>query len=585
MIKRLKLRFIIVNMSILTCVLISILVSIFILMYSSEVKLSYELMESISNQKNKVINNFDNVSSNIIDYGTNEFRLLNNEFDDYFNKDEKNQEPPWHPPDSDPNNYPDDNMWPFPDEHPKDDDKPFVYTSPPLTSEPYNIITEFQNNQNNTETTVVKDKEETKKYNSVTEPAITNPVNENNVNNETEKKNQNDIKNSTESSQNKITKASSLSKTTVVTNIVSKKIPDEKQHDENFPDPFKGKVKRTYIYIEFNDINHVDSIIYQYCDSENDEAVKKAAVQIFNSKKDRGKISIDKNKYRYLLKYNPPKDNYSIVFLDRTLEISTINRLLFIFIIITGIGLIFIFFISVLLANWTIKPVAKAWDQQKQFIADASHELKTPLTVISTNTDVILSNSSDTVESQSKWLNYIKNETIRMTKLVNSLLYIAKYDANETTILFKKINLSNIISSICLQYEPLIYENNKKLITDIDNNITIMGDEDKIKQLLNILMDNALKYSLNNGIIKISISLKKNKQSNVYITVSNSSETINKEQLNKIFDRFFRIDSSRNRKTGGSGLGLNIAKSIVEIHKGSINVMNKDNITSFIITF
>lgn len=583
MIKRLKLRFIIVNMSILTCVLISILVSIFILMYSSEVKLSYELMESISNQKNKVINNFDNVSSNIIDYGTNEFRLLNNEFDDYFNNNEKNQEPPWRPPDSDPNNYPDDNMWPFPDEHPKDDDKPFVYTSPPLTSEPYNIITEFQNNQNNTETTVVKDKEETKKYNSVTEPAITNPVNENNVNNETEKKNQNDIKNNTESSQNKITKASSLSKTTVVTNIVSKKIPDEKQHDENFPDPFKGKVKRTYIYIEFNDINHLDSIIYQYCDSENDEAVKKAAVQIFNSKKDRGKISIDKNKYRYLLKYNPPKDNYSIVFLDRTLEISTINRLLFIFIIITGIGLIFIFFISILLANWTIKPVAKAWDQQKQFIADASHELKTPLTVISTNTDVILSNSSDTVESQSKWLNYIKNETIRMTKLVNSLLYIAKYDANETKILFKKINLSNIISSICLQYEPLIYENNKKLITDIDNNITIMGDEDKIKQLLNILMDNALKYSLNNGIIKIS--LKKNKQSNVYITVSNSSETINKEQLNKIFDRFFRIDSSRNRKTGGSGLGLNIAKSIVEIHKGSINVMNKDNITSFIITF
>ena len=110
-----------------------------------------------------------------------------------------------------------------------------------------------------------------------------------------------------------------------------------------------------------------------------------------------------------------------------------------------------------------------------------------------------------------------------------------------------------------------------------------MGDEDKIKQLLNILMDNALKYSLNNGIIKIS--LKKNKQSNIYITVSNSSETISKEQLNKIFDRFFRIDSSRNRKTGGSGLGLNIAKSIVEIHKGSINVVNKDNITSFIITF
>lgn len=574
MIKRLRLRFIIVNMSILTCVLISILVSIFILMYNSEVKLSYELMESISNQKNKAIDNFDNISSNFIDYDTNVFKLLNQKFDDSFNNDEKNKEYPWRPPDYDSNNNPDENMTPFPDEYPKDNDKPFVYTTPPLVSEPYNnIITEVQNNQNNTETTVVKVEEETKKYNSTIEPAITNSVNENNVNIETKK----------ESLQTKITTVSSISKTTVVTNFVSKKTPDEKQHNENFPDPFKGKVKRTYIYMEFNDINHLDSIIYQYCDSENDEAVKKAAVQVFNSKKDRGKISIDKNKYRYMLKYNPPKENYSIVFLDRTLEISTINRLLFIFIIITGIGLIFIFFISILLANWTIKPVAKAWNQQKQFIADASHELKTPLTVISTNTDVILSNSNDIVKNQSKWLNYIKNETIRMTKLVNNLLYIAKYDANETNITLKKIDLSNIISSICLQYEPLIYENNKKLITDIDNNLTIMGDEDKIKQLINILMDNALKYSLNNGIIKIS--LKKNKQSNIYITVSNSSETISKEQLSKIFDRFFRVDSSRNRKTGGSGLGLNIAKSIVEIHKGSINVMSKDNITSFIITF
>ena len=157
-----------------------------------------------------------------------------------------------------------------------------------------------------------------------------------------------------------------------------------------------------------------------------------------------------------------------------------------------------------------------------------------------------------------------------MTKLVNSLLYIAKYDANETKILLKKINLSNIISSICLQYEPLIYENNKKLITNIDNNITIMGDEDKIKQLLNILMDNALKYSLNNGIIKIS--LKKNKQSNVYITVSNSSETINKEQLNKIFDRFLRLDNSLRRLNEGSGIGLSIVKSMVEVHGGSISV-------------
>lgn len=583
MIKRLKLRFIIVNMSILTCVLVSVLVSIFIMMYSSEVKLSYELMESISNQKNKSINNFDNVSSNIT--STNDFKLLNNEFDDFFNNDEKIKEEPWHPPAPDPNDNPDDNMWSFPDEHHKENyDKPPVYTSPPPVSVPDNIITEFQNN---TETTEVSTMAKTKKHNTETEPVNSNLINENNYNDSTEKSFEDDIinNNSTEVSQTKKIKVSAFTQTqtTVITKSSSQKFPDDKKHDEMFADPFKGKVKRTYIYLEFNDINHLDSIIYQYCDTENDEAVKKAAIQIFNSKKDRGKIIIDKNKYRYMLKFDPPKENYSLVFLDRTLEISTINRLLFIFIIITGIGLIFIFFISVLLANWTIKPVSKAWNQQKQFIADASHELKTPLTVISTNTDVILSNPKDSIENQSKWLNYIKNETVRMTKLVNSLLYIAKYDANEVKIMFNKIDLSNVISSICLQYEPLIYENNKKLLTDIDNGLTIIGDEDKIKQLINILMDNALKYSLNNGIIKIS--LKKIKQSIICITVSNSSDTISKEQLDKIFDRFFRVDSSRNRKTGGSGLGLNIAKSIVEIHKGSINVMSKDNITSFIITF
>jgi signal transduction histidine kinase len=129
----------------------------------------------------------------------------------------------------------------------------------------------------------------------------------------------------------------------------------------------------------------------------------------------------------------------------------------------------------------------------------------------------------------------------------------------------------------------MIFENNKSLITDIDEDLNLLGDEDKIRQLINILMDNALKYSLDEGIIKVS--LKKIKQTSVCLTISNSSVDISKDQLDKIFDRFYRVDDSRNRKTGGSGLGLNIAKTIVDSHKGNIHVVNKDNITSFIITF
>ena len=129
----------------------------------------------------------------------------------------------------------------------------------------------------------------------------------------------------------------------------------------------------------------------------------------------------------------------------------------------------------------------------------------------------------------------------------------------------------------------VVFENNKTLLSDITDNLDIVGDEDKITQLMNILMDNALKYSTENGFIKVTLS--KNKSSSVCLTVSNSSENIKQEQIEKIFDRFYRIDDSRNRKTGGSGLGLNIAKSIVESHKGHITAINKDNITSFIITF
>lgn len=576
MIKRLRFRFIIVNMSILTCVLFSILTSVFIMMYNSEVSLSYELMESIAMEENRDKfsvdnnvneNNLSNTSNLIVAkslynewYENNEDRE-DNIYDDWLD----NQRPSEYGP-----------IPPFQHEeetNPTDDDikeKPKETEKTEVTDDAKNVITTIietqknetdNSNQDSQISSNSKDFKETKPY-----------VKEGNVTSKTTCTDNIDDSETT-------SKATTTEETS--TKDSSENFYDYKKKEE-IHDPFEGKVKRSYIFVSFKDVNELEKIVYQYCDAENDESVSKAAIEIYNSKKEHGKITIDGNKYRYLYKYDAPIMMYSITFLDRTLEISTINRLLFTFIIIAGFGLIFIFFISLILANWTIKPVSKAWDQQKQFIADASHELKTPLTVISTNTDVILSNPYETVEKQEKWLSYIKNETIRMTKLVNNLLCIAKYDANRINLVYSKLDLSNILSSIAFQYEPLIYENNKTLITDIDDNIFINGDDDKIKQLINILMDNALKYSLENGIIKIS--MKKIKQSSVCITISNSSENISKEQLDKIFDRFYRVDDSRNRKTGGSGLGLNIAKTIVESHKGVIRVVNKNSITSFIIT-
>ena len=167
-----------------------------------------------------------------------------------------------------------------------------------------------------------------------------------------------------------------------------------------------------------------------------------------------------------------------------------------------------------------------------------------------------------------------------MTKLVNSMLYIAKYDSNEMKLAADRFSLSEVMSSICLQFESIIYESGKLLETDIEDNIYFKGDEDKIKQLVNILLDNAHKYSTKNGRITARLS-EDQKTGKISLSVANTSNYIEPDKMNKLFDRFYRLDCSRNRKTGGSGLGLNIAKSIVEAHGGSIKAFHENGITCF----
>ena len=541
MIKRLRRRFIIVSMTILTCVLFGILGGIFTLMYSSEVKTSYDIMEQMLKQP-------DRANAADISYKNTYLQCGNYE---------------------DPLNIP----LAYGDEY-YDDYRDF----PPETTAVTKAETKLQT------TAIAK----------TTKPAEKTTAKEkdnNNTENKTTAKKQTTL---TETTAAKSTKAESKETTTTVSKSTSataafsrtKKTdaastpPPMKPGEKREPKPFVEETKRASIYVRFNSLDNIDAIIYNYCENEDNEAVKKAVHTIVDSGKNKGTISVNTTHFRYLLKDNTMHNlGFELILLDRTIEISTVNKLLFIFIIIGSIGLIVIFGLSVILANWTIKPVEKAWDQQKQFVADASHELKTPLTVISANTDVILASPEDLVKNQTKWLNYIKTETTRMSKLVTNLLCIAKYDANQIKTIVHNFDLSNVISSICLLFEPLAFENGKILESGIQPNISFNGDEDKIKQLINILLDNALKYSSDNG--KILVSLSTDKQNKVCIDISNSSDTIPKEKLDKIFDRFYRIDDSRNRKTGGSGLGLNIAKTIVENHHGTISVKSENNVTTF----
>ena len=305
--------------------------------------------------------------------------------------------------------------------------------------------------------------------------------------------------------------------------------------------------------------------------------IHNALDEVHRRGREAGTVEIGDNSYRFL--YQPDESgSYRLVLLDRTLELSTISKLLFIFVLITAVGLLMMFGISVLLANWTVTPVAAAWEKQKQFVADASHELKTPLAVISANTEVLLANPAESVAGQSKWLSYIQSETMRMSKLITNLLSVARMDSKEerreqTPLL----QLSEAVSNVCLVFEPIIYENGKTLNTVIQRNLTIRAEEDNIKQLLSILLDNAVLHSVPKA--QITVSLSKDSQNKIRLSVANTAKDIPPEQLSHLFDRFYRVDTEGS--PNGSGLGLSIAKSIVHELGGTISVSSENQLVTF----
>ncbi|MGL5348246.1 MAG: sensor histidine kinase, partial [Peptostreptococcaceae bacterium] len=256
-----------------------------------------------------------------------------------------------------------------------------------------------------------------------------------------------------------------------------------------------------------------------------------------------------------------------VVLLDRSYLQNTVAQLLRSFILVGAVSLIVLLIISFYLTNRALRPIKETFEKQKQFIADASHELKTPLTIIKTNASLVLSNPDDTVRNQSKWINYISSQGDRMSELINEMLSLAKLDVEENKIELHSINMSKIVQSIMLGFDAIIYENGIELEENISRDIFINGDSESIKKLFSILMDNAIKHSNKSGKITVDLFKEKNK---VKLIVKNTGEGIAPEHLEKIFERFYRVDTSRVRETGGYGLGLSIAKSISTQHKGKI---------------
>ena len=253
---------------------------------------------------------------------------------------------------------------------------------------------------------------------------------------------------------------------------------------------------------------------------------------------------------------------------DKTAEMNIMHKLKRTTIIVGIISKIFLSVGAYFISGIIVRPIKDTFEKQKQFISDASHELKTPLTVISANADVLYGEIGE-----NKWLNYIQDQAGRMNVLVNDLLSLTRLENKSNNFVQTEFNLSQAIVNTALPFECQAFESNKNFVLNIDDDISVYGSEQHIKQMAGIFIDNALKYSKDGGTVRVSLTKEDGK---TVFSVYNTGSGVKEEDKYRIFERFYRSDESRNRSTGGYGLGLAIAKSIIDKHKFKIEVENDE---------
>lgn len=268
-----------------------------------------------------------------------------------------------------------------------------------------------------------------------------------------------------------------------------------------------------------------------------------------------------------------------LVFSDMSSENKTLDNLVKTSIVIGLFSLLIFLGISIALSRWAVKPVAAAWQQQKQFVADASHELKTPLTVIMTNAE-LLQNDDYSEEEHVTFSQSILCMSRQMKSLVENMLELAKSDADQNALPMEKIDLSRLVLDAVISFEGIFMDRGLMLENAVEEGISVRGCERSLRQVVEILLDNAQKYSLPRS--KTMVRLFSAGQGKCHLTVSSAGEEISPENREKIFRRFYRADEARSRD-GSFGLGLSIAKSIVSRHRGKIWVESAGGINTFIV--
>ena len=364
--------------------------------------------------------------------------------------------------------------------------------------------------------------------------------------------------------------------------IISNSLRNLSNNEEN-----KNKVNKDNIF-KNNNIRYMDKVIYTLL-LNNDNGIKEV-INLSNNSIDIDSIkllgqsilnnnnikkeyigNIYFNKYSYI--YSNSK--YLIIIDNNSIQNSLYNYLLIslsLFILLEVI----VYLISMILTSWIIKPVINSFEKQKEFIADASHELKTPLSVIMASSEALEDNPNEV-----KWLNNIKSEANRMNILIKNLLELASLEKKETYIL-KEDDLSKVVELAVLTFDAKAYECDIKLESKIASNIKFNFNAYSINELVEILLDNALKHADKKSTIVVSL---KEQGNNIILSVTDTGDIIPKGEEEKIFERFYRLDKSRSRKENRYGLGLAIAKNIVLNHNGKISAESIGKVTTFKVLF
>lgn len=289
----------------------------------------------------------------------------------------------------------------------------------------------------------------------------------------------------------------------------------------------------------------------------------KYAQEVYSMKKEKGFYG----NYRFLCIDNG--DTKNIVFLDCRRDLDSLISFMMNGIFVSLIGMTAVFVLILIISKRVFKPVEESYRKQKEFITNAGHEIKTPLTIIDANTDII-----EIENGESEWTDGIKNQVTRLSNLTNDLISLSRMEECRDFNM-KEFSISEMIEKEVESFRPAMSKRNLEIKKNITSDITYIGDEKYLRQLITILMDNAVKYADENGYIEVSLK-KLHGRRKVEIVLYNTSDKIDKESIDQIFERFFRGDKSRNSDCRGYGIGLSIAKAIVSAHKGKIKAESQD---------